>query len=434
MIHIIHIRKNLGTVLITALPLLNVALWLVFPPIDDGSRLDYDRQYIGEIIASSMMLLMAFAFLLSTRLRFLESLFHGLDKMYAAHRHSGVAAFLLLILHFLVMLFIPDRITPGRVPGFIAFGGFVILILLTLAPRLPVVRKLIRIRYRGWRISHKFIGVFFIMGAAHTLLVDPLVRSTIVPFIVLMAAIVVGIVSYLYTELFARFVRRTAAYDVQEVNHLNKKAVEVVLKQAKKKQLNFKAGQFLFVRFKGNRVLSEPHPFTISSSPSETNIRLTISAAGDYTQYLYKHLKAGTRAIVEGGYGMMDYRQGGKEQIWIAGGIGVTPFISWIRDMPQERNQRIDFYYTVRTPEDALYLDEILEAAQGQKQFHAHIHYSADQGRLAIETILAASGSRVADKHVYMCGPTLMITGFQRQFRRLGVPSSSIHYEEFAFR
>lgn len=110
--------------------------------------------------------------------------------------------------------------------------------------------------------------------------------------------------------------------------------------------------------------MSEPHPFTISSSPKEKNLRFTIRIAGDYTQYLYNHLRPGVIAVVEGGYGMMDYRRGGKEQIWIAGGIGVTPFLSWIRDMPQESGHDIDFFYTVRTKDEALFLSEILEAAQ----------------------------------------------------------------------
>ncbi|KAA0564639.1 hypothetical protein F0342_10855 [Bacillus sp. CH30_1T] len=426
-------RRNLGNVLIAAIPLIYVVLWIMFPPIDNGTRSDYSSQYLGEIIGSTMMLMMALTLLLSTRFRFLEPLFGGLDKMYLAHRNAGVIVFLLLILHYIITPIDPSYVPPGRAPGYIAFFGFVILIILTIAPRLPVIRKFVRISYRRWRVSHKFIGIFFIMGTAHMFLVDSLVRTTLVPFIVLMSANVVGIASYLYTEFLATFTRRTATYQVKEVNHLNKKTVEVVLKP-EKKQLNFKAGQFIFVRFKGDRVLSEPHPFTVSSSPSEENLRLTIVSAGDFTQYLYKNLRTGFRAVVEGSYGMMDYRKGGREQIWIAGGVGVTPFLSWIRDMPQELNYRIDFYYNVRTHGDELFLTEILEAEQQHDLFNVHINYSKDNGRLTIEDIVKTTSGRIADKHIYMCGPTPMLTTFNQEFQRYGIPASSIHYEEFSFR
>lgn len=242
------IARHPGRVLVTAVVLVCVGLWVAFPPDDDGTRPDFLRQYLGEMIGSTMMVLMAMALLLSTRFRFLELLFGGLDKVYSAHKHIGIIAGLLLPVHFLVTPLVQDDIPPGRAPGYIAFAGFSILILLSLAPRLPVIRKLIRMRYGGWRITHKFMGIFFIMGTAHMMLVDPLVRTTVVPFAVLMMFIAIGIASYLYAELFAEFARRTAVYQVQGVNRLTPKVVEIVL-QPVKKRLNFTAGQFAFVRF-----------------------------------------------------------------------------------------------------------------------------------------------------------------------------------------
>jgi predicted ferric reductase len=426
-------KRHMGIGVIVVIPLIYIGLWSVFPPIDDGSRPDFNRQYLGELIGSIMMILMAFSLLLATRIRMFEPFFGGLDKMYLAHRYAGVIAFLLLLLHYFVTPLAPDYVPPGRAPGYIALFGIVILVLMSIAPRLPLIRNFVRISYRRWRISHKFIGIFFIMGTAHLLLVDSLVRTTLVPFIVLVFAVMVGIASYLYTELIAKFVRRTGTYQVKAVNHLNKKTVEVVLKP-EKKQLNFKAGQFIFVRFKGDRVLSESHPFTVSGSPSEKDLRLTVTSAGDFTQYLYKNLKTGFRAVVEGSYGMMDYRKGGREQVWIAGGVGVTPFLSWIRDMPHDLNFKIDFYYNVRNQGDELFLSEILKAEEQYDLFFVHINYSADNGRLTIDDIVKTSSGRIEDKHIYMCGPTPMLTSFFYDFRSKGIPASSIHYEEFSFR
>jgi Predicted ferric reductase len=427
--------RSLGSVLAAALPFAFIGLWFVFPPEDDGTRNEYFRQYAGEIIGSTMMVFMTLSLLLATRLRFLERLFLGLDKMYEVHRHAGMISLALLILHFIVIPLAPGEAPPGRAPGYIALGGFVIMTLIALAPRLPGLRRLIRIGYGKWRISHKFIGIFFIMGTAHMLLVDTLIRTSPVLFSTLLVAIGTGIASYLYAELIAPLTRRRTAYRVLNVNRLNAKVAEVVL-QPMKKRLPYRAGQFLFIRFKGDKMLAEPHPFTISSSPGERDLRLTIGSAGDFTSYLYENLQTGATAIVEGGYGALDYRQGGDEQIWIAGGIGVTPFISWIRDMPgqQASDRRIDFYYSARTREEALFVDEILAVESRSGRFRAHIFYTSLEGRFTVEDVLRTTTGKLTRKHVYMCGPETMLAAFRVEFRKRGVPRSAIHDERFVFR
>ena len=77
---------------------------------------------------------------------------------------------------------------------------------------------------------------------------------------------------------------------------------------------------------------------------------------------------------------MFDYRAGSREQLWIAGGIGLTPFLSWIRDFDSEDRYSIDFFYSLRGPEEILYEDEILQAAAENKNFRPH-YYLNQPGR-----------------------------------------------------
>ena len=146
------------------------------------------------------------------------------------------------------------------------------------------------------------------------------------------------------------------------------------------------AGQFTFVSFKGDKALSESHPFTVSSSPKEDNLRLSIKASGDWTKHLYETLKEGSEAHVEGCYGQMNYKDGGAEQIWIAGGIGVTPFLSWVRDF-DDVDRQIDFYYTVRAENDALFWDEFNAATQKHSRFRATLNVSSKGGSLTAEKL-----------------------------------------------
>ncbi len=169
----------------------------------------------------------------------------------------------------------------------------------------------------------------------------------------------IGLGAYLYTEVFSRFLNKSLPCQVSAIRRLNGNTTEVTL-TPKGQKLRHQPGQFLFVRFPRDRALDEAHPFTISSAPGESDIRLSIKASGDFTRSLYQQLSEGAEALVEGAYGLFQYQNGGPKQIWIAGGIGITPFLSFLRR--GAINREVDFYYTVRTREEALFLDEIENA------------------------------------------------------------------------
>src|SRR3989440_9590609 len=120
---------------------------------------------------------------------------------------------------------------------------------------------------------------------------------------------------------------------VKAIHRLDPRALEVILAPTAQ-PLQFVAGQFVFVYFGGSAEW-ERHPFSVSSAPQERDLRLSIEALGDYTQHLSDTLQLGAPAIVSVAFGLFDYRQGTREQVWIAGGIGITPFRSWIRAFPQ---------------------------------------------------------------------------------------------------
>ena len=64
-----------------AMVVLNVLLWVIFGPHNDGNRPNFNRQLIAEIIASTAVVLLACALFLSTRLCSLERCFGGLDQV-----------------------------------------------------------------------------------------------------------------------------------------------------------------------------------------------------------------------------------------------------------------------------------------------------------------------------------------------------------------
>lgn len=425
-------QRNFGNLVIIASVILTVIVWFVFPPHNDGSD-TFVRRYAGEILGSIVIVLLSFSLFLSTRPKWAEPYFGGLDKMYITHRRTSTSAFLLLFVH---LLTVPISVTDLRIGNYlamIAFIGIVAIVLVTLAPRIPFLSKFLTGgTYDGWKRLHRFVGIFFILGFIHSLTVKAL--DALIPITWVQMFFIFGTVSYLYTEIFGGFFKKYVPYNVEAVKHPNPSTTEVTLRPKKGTLKKQRAGQFLFVHFPEDRILNESHPFTISSAPQEDVLRVTIKASGDFTRYLFSNLKPNMGAVVEGAYGMFDYKTGGQKQVWIAGGIGLTPFLAFIRDMNGSLAHDVDFYYTVRHPEEALFLDEIKAAADKNPRFKPHIRFSATEGSLSVDHILKNANGNLRDQYVYLCGPLPMIQAFEKKFLELGLPKEHIHYEEFNFR
>ncbi len=425
-------KHNIGNLSIIICVLLTLLVWFVFPPVNDG-RENFVRQYAGEIIGSVNIVLMAWSLFISTRPRWAEPFFGGLDKMYIAHRRTSVTALLMIFVH---VLTVPITLTGWALGNYLAvfaFTGIVSIALVSLSPRIPFLNKITGGTYQGWKNIKKYIGIFFIAGFIHSLTIgNPLNAFIAINWVQIF--FIIGAASYLYTELFGRFFKKYLPYTVEAANHPNGSTTEVILRPKKDPISHQRAGQFLFVRFPNSVTLDESHPFTISSAPHEDVLRVTIKASGDFTRSLFTDLKPGMDAVIEGAYGMFDYKTGGQKQIWIAGGIGLTPFLSFIRDMDGDLKQDVDFYYSVRHKDEALFLDEIETAAKKNPRLKTHVRFSVVDGSLGIEEIVRNASGALSGYHIYMCGPLPMIQAFEKKFLESGVPAKNIHFEEFNFR
>ena len=425
-------KRNLGNLFILTCVLLTILVWLIFPPVNDG-RENFVRQYAGEVIGSVNIVLMAWSLFISTRPKWMEQFFGGLDKMYIAHRRTSVTALLLIFVH---VLTVPISLTGwvlGNYRAVFAFTGISAIALVSLSPRIPLLSTLTGGTYEGWKKLKRFIGIFFIAGFIHSLTIkNPLDAFIAINWV--QVFFIIGAVSYLYTELFGWFFGKYVPYTVEAIDHPTNFTTEVVMRAKGTPIKKHRAGQFLFVRFPNDDVLNESHPFTISSAPHEDVLRVTIKTNGDFTRALFTKLKPGADAIVEGAYGMFDYKSGGEKQVWIAGGIGVTPFLAFIRDMQEKLEHKVDFYYAMRHRDEVLFHNEIQEAGIKHPNLKVHVRYSASGGSLTVEEIVRNASGALSEYHVYMCGPYPMMQAFEKKFLESGVPAKNIHFEEFNLR
>ena len=96
-------------------------------------------------------------------------------------------------------------------------------------------------------------------------------------------------------------------------------------------------------------------------------------------------------------------RKGTDRQVWIAGGVGVAPFLSWLRALDGgELPHRVDFFYSADgTPPFA---DEIRAIADRHPSLHAHVIDTSVDGRLTPERVLSVAAgdpARTVGLHVW---------------------------------
>ena len=193
-------RRNLGVYFITGLVTLNVLLWIFFGPTTGQSK-NFPQQVVAETFSSSAMILWACGIFLSNKPRFLEPYFGGLDRMYIVHKNINILALLLIVVH-LIIVPTTDKGGPGVWIAWVTFPAILIMVLLTVSPRVPLLSNFARLTYDKWHNLHKYMGALFILGATHMLMVQPLIMNAPVVFAYVETIIAIGAASYLYKEFY----------------------------------------------------------------------------------------------------------------------------------------------------------------------------------------------------------------------------------------
>jgi predicted ferric reductase len=208
-----------------------------------------------------------------------------------------------------------------------------------------------------------------------------------------------------------------------------------------------RAGQWASIRVWRDDGWSEPHPFTISCAPEDEILRFTIKKAGVFTSSI-PELSPGTPVRVEGPFGVFcrDIEKN-PEIAMIAGGVGITPFLSvlrWLRNI-RAKNRMIVFW-TNKTIEDVFAIDELKKMTKDlslkivhaisrekdvEKYFQAeypHILYMS--GHITRKELQKHLPFR--DTSFYLCGPPKMQEFIVSELEACGVDPKSVEQENFS--
>jgi predicted ferric reductase len=424
----------IGPAVVVMLVAAYAALWLTARPAGQPAG-----RYLGEMAGNLALLLLSLALVTSSGLMgVLEPAFGGFDRVMVWHRGIAVAGVLLVIPHWILVSVPvnPYRSGIGDGLGVVAALGLGVLVLWAFAPRLRrvqmihLIAKMACSTYEKWRIGHRFTGLFVALATVHAALVDPVLHQSALLLAAELLAGGTGIAAYLYRELLAQRLTPVYHYTVQQARHLNQNTIEVGLKPTGR-PLRFFAGQFIFLALGAPEQFGY-HPFTVASAPADQELRLSVKASGDDTRRLYADLLPGIDARVVGPFGTFDYRLGQPQQVWIAAGIGITPFISWIRALNGSLDYKVDFYYSAADEASALFADEITAATMRYPSLTLHLIRTNRDPPLTPGQIWSTHPIKRCS--VYMCGPPGMMRTFQKELRAHGVAPDHIRWEQFGLR
>jgi len=426
--------KSIGNWILWVITIITIGLF-VSSKVDLNEIMAIPWLSASQALALVGTAMLSMSFVLSSRARFLESLFGGLDKVMKVHHMVGGIAFLLIINHplFLAVDAIPNfqiatkyfwlSTNMSYSLGVGALYTLIITLLLTLVIKLP---------YDLWLKTHDFMGLALLLGSLHVYTISSDVSRYMPLRLWMFALLGVGFFSFIYKVYLYSTFGPKYKYIVSTIRRL-KDVYEITLLPIDEK-VSFLSGQFVFINFE-EKGLEEKHPFTISSSPTAEELRISVKALGDYTVKLNR-LKNGVVANVWGPYGRFykGMNSEAKEIVMIAGGIGITPYLSMLNfELNKKLERKIWLFYGANSPEDAVYDEEITNLEEKLVNLNYFRHFGGTKPRVNVELLREKIGE-LSDKIYYICGPTAMMENLSEQLIKNGVKRKNIIMEDFAFK
>ena len=418
-------------IILSAIP---VIIWAFMLPFSVRfADLNSITTSLGQILGLVGMALFSINLILAGRFKWLDKHFKGLDKVYANHSRIGAIAFSMLLFHPLMLVVKYVAISTHEAAlFFVPFTDMPItwgIISLFLMIVLLSFTFYFKFKYHVWKMSHKFLTLAFLFGVIHTFMISSDVSRNVLLRYYILGLAALGIIIITRKAILDYLPINRFKYKVKNLVQLNKDIIEIEMETVNKKMI-YKAGQFAFFNFLSMGVSSESHPFSISSSYKDKTLKITVKNLGDFTSGLI-NLRIGDDVLVDGPYGNFSYENvTSKTQIWIAGGIGITPFYSMAQSLKEGYN--IIFYYSVRDKSEAVYVKELQHTETLYPNFNFNLWSASESGYINAGVVTNLCGG-IEGKDIFFCGPPMLMDSLKNQFISLGADIKNIHYEDFSF-
>jgi len=398
---------------------------------------------LGRVTGLVGTYLVLWQLLFMARLPWLERAF-GLERMAVLHKWNGYVVIVLLVAHAVfqtlgyqlgdgknVAAQLGDFITSydGLLAAIVSLGLFIIVVVasITIAAR--------HLAYETWYFIHLYAYLAVVLAFSHQLAtgVDFAGNPAFVWYWCFLYG-VVGASILLYRVIGPLATYRRHRFRVQSVEREARGVFSVYISGRDLDQFEAEAGQFAIWRFLDRTRWWQAHPFSISAIPDGRRLRITVKNIGDFTSGVHT-LKPGTPILIDGPFGKFTERPANRKVLLIAGGIGITPIRPLAEEMAADGfdvrvlyRAHSEGHLVFRKEMDALTanlgvrVDYLVTQAGSNRSSRAAWFSPANLGRLVPD---------IADRVVYVCGPTGMMAAVRASLDALGVPSDQVRTEAF---
>jgi predicted ferric reductase len=443
------VRTACRTVLAAALTVI-VLSWATGGGLADLGEWASGLTSLGRLTGVLASLLMLVQVLLMARVPRLERAF-GQDRLAVLHGLVGFTSFTGMIAHVGLISWGYAAGDLAAAPGelwdlTLTYPGMLLAAAGTLCLVLVVVTSLraarVRMRYESWHLLHLYAYLGVGLALPHQLWTGQefLASTARTVFWWSAWALTAGAVLVwrvglpLYRTLHHRLV-------VTSVVPEGDGCVSVYLAGEHLAELDARAGQFLTWRFLAGTGWMRAHPYSLSAAPDGRSLRITVKDLGDGTAEV-PGLRPGTRVLIEGPYGRLTARTRTRPGVALIGaGVGITP----LRALAEELGTDAGGTEVV-----------VLHRFTGPPLFAREFGVLAREGRVALVPLpgrrrapdswlgagvgpgddVAALRARVpdiAERDVYLCGPTPWTDLVHRTLLAAGTPADRVHVEAFGW-
>lgn len=380
---------------------------------------------LGVTVGAAALYGLAAQFVLAARLKPLDRLM-GLHRVMLLHRWLGAAICLVVLFH--PLLVFVDAGHPAS--QFFAWSqwpqvlGACVIVSLWFLAAFARWRAFAGLPYDDpWKALHRW-GALGLGAAAvtHAVFVTPPEEALGVA-----AACLAGMALVLRRVLL----KTGRAYTVQAVTPAGKDAHELVLAPVGEAIRHAMPGQFAFLTPVQSRLPRQEHPFTIASTPweggGEEALRFTIRCSGDWTDRIGL-LAPGDRVHVDGAYGRFSHQALAREGelVFVAGGVGITPFLSMLRRLrAEDAGRKVTLVWVNRGPADLVHAEEFFRMEQempGLRVLYVYTREAGQDGRFGrpdremLAELLEGADPKAAH---FVCGPPAMMDAAIRDLKAL---------------
>jgi ferredoxin-NADP reductase len=182
--------------------------------------------------------------------------------------------------------------------------------------------------------------------------------------------------------------------------------------------------------------------FTIASAPHEPELMIATRMRDTAFKRVLKAAPIGMAVLVDGPNGVMVlHDDAARPAVFLAGGIGITPFLAMSRFAAKERlPHRLNLFYANRRPEDAAFLPELKQLEQLNPNYRlvatmaepdkSTQPWSGETGFIR-RNLLERHLPDLTNPVYYFAGPPPMTMATRKMLEEIGIGEGAMRYEEF---